>query len=348
VLPRALRIAGLVAVLAAVLAGCGGDDSPSSASSTSGSGPEKSSVTIAITAPGSTGNIPLYIAQQKGWFKDEGLDVKLSGLNGGSDAITALVSGSADASTNIYNHALTTAQQGRSVESVLVFTRAPGAAVFVGRKHPEVQSIKDMANLKIGVVSLGGATDLMIRYLFKQAGLDPSKAKLVTVGAGSQAVNALEQGQVDALVTVEPTLTGLIERGAGRVLTDLRKPSESEKLYGGPTPSWSLLVTSKFANENPKTTQALVRASLKGLRYTLDHTPEEIAASLPAEIFYPGDTKATFLKVLAANKEQLSKDGLMPDKGPETSVKQLDASSAGKLGDVDLSKTYDNQFVQGA
>ena len=346
-LSRALRIAGLVVVLAAALAGCG-DDPPSSASSTSGSGPEKRSVTIAITAPGSTGNVPLYIAQQKGWFEDEGLDVKLSGLSGGSDAITALVSGSADASTNIYNHTLTTAQQGRSVESVLVFTRAPGAAVFVGKRHPEVRSIEDMADLKIGVVSLGGATDLMIRYLFKQAGLDPSKAKLVTVGAGSQAVNALEQGQVDALVAVEPTLTRLAERGAGRVVTDLRDPAESERLYGGPTPSWSLLVTSEFAEENPKTTQALVRAALKGLRYTLDHTPEEIAASLPADIFYPGDTKPTFLKVLASNKDLLSKDGLMPPEGPETSVKQLDASSAGKLGDVDLSQTYDNRFVQGA
>ena len=91
-----------------------------------------------------------------------------------------------------------------------------------------------------------------------------------------------------------------------------------------------------------------MRAALKGLRYTLEHTPEEIAASLPADIFYPGDTKPTFLKVVAANKELLSKDGLMPEGGPETAVKQLDASSAGELGDVDLSKTFDNRFVEGA
>lgn len=349
---RRIRIAqGVLAITAVtavtVLSGCSGSQ-PSDGASGGGQRTEIQSVDIALTGVGAISNVPLYLAQQLGYFHDEGIDVKLTALKGGSDAIQSLITNTVDATTNEYIHTIAAQQQSKAVESVAVFEDAPTYAMVVTKDHKNA-TVKDLAGLRIGVVSLGGSTEDLVNYLFETNGLDPAKAKLVSVGAGSTQSAAIQSGAVGALIATEPTLTTALKSGAAKILVDLRKPSVIKEMFGGPAPFWSLLVTKDFAKKNPKTTQALTSACVRALAYMHSHSAEEIAANVPADVFFPSGDKTTFLGILQGGLEGFSKDGLMPSGGPSNIKKYLEtAQPKTDLSSIDLSQTYDDRFAKHA
>src|SRR5207302_11312210 len=114
-----------------------------------------------------------------------------------------------------YAYAISTQPQGKSIEMIATCELYPGLVMVAGKSHPEAKSIKDVANLKIGITSAGSSTEEMVKYLFKKNGLDPAAAQTVAVGSGGPAITALKNGVVDALVTVEPAASTIEKNGDG-------------------------------------------------------------------------------------------------------------------------------------
>lgn len=345
---RAAAVA--VAATTALITACSSSGSP--ASTTSGNSPslERSSVSIALTGAGSVTNAPLYIAQKLGYFAKRGLTVKLTALRGGADAIQTLVTGGADATTNEYVHTIAVQQKSKSVEAVTVFEKAPTYAFVLTKGHFNA-TFKDLPNLKIGVVSLGGATEDLVNYVFVKHGLNPESAKLVSIGVGSTQQTAISSGQVGAALATEPTLTDALDSGQAKLMVDFRNPQVINQVFGGPAPFWSLLVTNDFAKQYPKTVTALVGGCLDALRYIHAHSASEITAQLPANVFYPGgdQARAEFEHILANLRTGFSEDGLMPDGGPNRIKNYLQlAEPKTDLSSIDLSKTFTDQFVEAA
>src|SRR5262245_57344033 len=103
--------------------------------------------TVRIAVGGQTQFIylPLTLADQLGYFKDEGLSVQISDLRGGSEALAALMGGSVDMVTGFYEHTIRARAQGKRLVMVAVFDRFPGLVLMVGKTHSDqVRTITDI------------------------------------------------------------------------------------------------------------------------------------------------------------------------------------------------------------
>jgi NitT/TauT family transport system substrate-binding protein len=334
----------LLALALLVAVACG--SSPAPTGPAAAGPPEKTSIKFGVGGQAQIIYMPLTLADQLGYFKAEGITVEINDLKGGADALKALVGGSVDVVTGFYEHCIRTQVQGKSIEMFTLFDLYPGLVLFVNKKHMDAKTIKDIANLNIGVTSLGSSTDEMVRYLFKQNGLDPKTAKAVAVGSGSAAITALKSDTVQALVTVEPAASKLEQSGDGKAIYDTRTAAGTKDVFGGPWPAGGFYATTDFVKQNPRTAQALARAGVKALKYMKFHTAAEIAAQLPAQLFYPDGNKDFFVKVLDANLGMFSGDGKMPSDGPDNILKTLKvADPSTDWSTVDLKKTFDNSFA---
>ena len=308
--------------------------------------PEKASLKIGVGGQGQIIYMPLTLADQLGYFKEEGLSADIQDLKGGADALQAMIGGSTDATMGFYEHTIRTQAQGKGIEMIALSDLYPGLVMFVGKSHADAKSIKDIANLKIGITSAGSSTEEMVRYLFKKNGLDPQAAQTVAVGTGGPAITALKNGLVDALVTVEPAASTIEKGGDGRVLYDTRTEQGTREVFGGPWPAGGFYAPTDFVQQNPRTAQALARVMVRTLQYIKGHSPEEVAAKLPGQIFYPDGDQASFAQVLKANVGMFSSDGKMPDGGPQNVLETLKAADPNTdWSKVDLSKTFTNDFV---
>lgn len=345
-------IIALLLTAACSAGGTSGNASQPAANATSAAGaaasgpPEKTNLKIGVGGQGQIIYMPLTLADQLGYFKQEGLNVDIQDLKGGADALQAMIAGSTDVTMGFYEHTIRTQTQGKSIIMIATCDLYPGLVMFAGKSHPEAKSIKDLANLKIGITSAGSSTEEMVRYLFKKNGLDPAAAQTVAVGSGGPAVTALKNGVVDALVTVEPAASTIEKEGDGTVVYDTRTQDGTKNVFGGAWPAGGFYVSSDFLQQNPKTAQALARIAVTTLRYIHDHSAEEIASKLPGQMFYPDGDQAAFAAILKANVGMFSTDGKMPNDGPSNVLETLKAADPNTdWSSVDLSKTFTNMLV---
>src|SRR5947208_4143628 len=111
---------------------------------------EKKEVHVAVGGKASFYYLPLTIAEQLGYFKDEGLNVQISDFAGGSQALRAVVGGSADVVSGAYEHTLNMQPKGQFLQCFVQQGRAPQIAIGIA-KAKTYRSPKDLKGLKIGV-----------------------------------------------------------------------------------------------------------------------------------------------------------------------------------------------------
>jgi NitT/TauT family transport system substrate-binding protein len=288
--------------------------------------------------------LPLTLASRLGYFKDEGLNVTVSDLRGGSEALAAMMGGSVDVVTGFYEHIIRARSQGRRLVMVALFDRYPGLVFMVGKRHVnQVHSIKDLVAKPVGVTAVGSSTDELVKYLLGKNGLDPQAIPVVTAGMSTM-LAALEQDHVWAGVTVDPLATKFERDGIATPLYDTRTEQGTVDIFGGPWPAGGFYTTEDFIREHPATVQSLVNAGVRALRYIKEHPPEEVAAAVP-ESFWAGD-RAAYVVSLRANLGLYSSDGRMPEDGPANVLKTLSlVDKTVAEAKIDLTQTYDNGFV---
>lgn len=346
-------VIGLAVVVAWVVAGCGtgASTSPSAptqpaAGPTNGGPPEKTSLKIGVGGQGQIIYMPLTLADSLGLFKAEGLQVDIQDLKGGADALQAMIAGSTDATMGFYEHTIRTQTQGKEIIMIATCDLYPGLVMFAGKGHADAKNITDLKGAKIGITSAGSSTEELVKFLYKKNGMDPAAAQTVAVGSGGAAVSALKNGLVDALVTVEPAASTIQKTGDGTVLYDTRTEVGTRDVFGGSWPAGGYYISADFKNQNPRTAQSLARVAVKTLEYIRDHSPEDIASKLPAQVFYPDGDQAGFAQVLSANMKMFSTDGKMPADGPNNVLETLKAADSNTdWSKVDLSKTFTNALV---
>jgi len=288
--------------------------------------------------------LPLTLASQLGYFKDEGLTVTISDLRGGSEAVAALLSGSVDAVTGFYEHTIRATAQGKRLVMVALFDRYPGVVLMVGKRHlHEVQTIRDLAGKPVGVTAVGSSTDQLLKYVLRKNELDPQAIPVVTAGVSTM-LGALEQDQIWAGVIVDPLATKLERDGIAKPLYDTRTEKGTLDIFGGPWPAGGIYTSQTFVRQHPQTVQKLVNAGLRALRYIREHSPEEIAAVMPPS-FWAGD-RDQYVSSLRANMDLYSSDGVMPEDGASNVFKSLSlVDTTIAQAKIDLKQTYDNSFV---
>ena len=148
--------------------------------------------------------------RQLGEFKKAGVEVDVVQFKGGSESLKAVMGGSADVVSGYFDHCVNLAAKGQHLQSFVVYDRYPGLALVVSPKHAaEIKSVKDLANKKVGVSAPGSSTDFFLKYLLSKNGVDPNSVGVIGVGLGASAVAAMEQGEIDAAVMLDPAVTML-------------------------------------------------------------------------------------------------------------------------------------------
>ncbi|MFG2881630.1 ABC transporter substrate-binding protein [Streptomyces sp. NPDC048297] len=342
-----LAAAGLLALTS--LTACA-NDAAGTASSGSGSKGDGKGEKVKIMVGGLDKVIylPAMLTQRLGYFDSEGLDVELLSEPAGVQAETALVSGQVQGAVGFYDHTLDLQTKGKAVESVVQFSHAPGEVEIVSNKAAgDVTSPKDFKGKKLGVTGLGSSTDFLTKYLAVKNGVQVSEFTPVAVGAGPTFIAALEKGAIDAGMTTDPTVATILAKKSGKVLVDMRTPEGSQQALGGPYPSSSLYMQTDWVNGHKATVQKLANAFVKTLQWMSTHSATEIADKMPAD--YSQGDKTLYADAIKSTLPMFTKDGVMPENGPQTVEAVLKAFNPNiKNAKVDLSKTYTTEFVEKA
>ena len=310
--------------------------------------PEKSKLTIAVGGKNLFYYLPLTIAEQLGYFKDEGLQVEIPDFAGGAKALQALVGGSADVVSGAYEHTINMQAKNQPIQSIVLQGRAPQIVLAVSTKTlPNYKSIADLKGKKIGVTAPGSSTAMMATYVLAKAGLKASDVSFIGVGASSGAIAAVKSGQVDAIANLDPVITMLQRDKLIQVVSDTRTLKDTQAVYGGPMPAACLYTPARFVQDNPNTTQALANAMVRALRWLQRAGPSDIVKTVP-EALLLGD-RALYLAAWERVREAISPDGLMPEAGPATALRMLQSFEDSLKGkSIDLDKTYTNAFARKA
>ena len=113
---------------------------------TSGLAAAQTKITVAVGGGACLCYLPTVLAKQLGEFDKAGLAVDLVDLKGGSDALKAVLGGSADVVSGYFDHCVNLAAKKQELVSFVVYDRYPGLVLVVSPSHnAEIKSIKDLA-----------------------------------------------------------------------------------------------------------------------------------------------------------------------------------------------------------
>jgi NitT/TauT family transport system substrate-binding protein len=316
---------------------------------TSGLAAAQSKITVAVGGGACLCYLPTVLAKQLGEFDKAGLEVELVDLKGGSDALKAVLGGSADVVSGYFDHCVNLAAKKQELVAFVVYDRYPGLVLVVSPSHNgEIKSIKDLAGKKVGVSAPGSSTDFFLKYLLKKNGLDPTSAAVIGVGLGATAVAAMEQGQIDAAVMLDPSVTVL--QGSHpdlRILSDTRTQKDTLEVFGGEYPGGALYSTSAWVASHEKEVQGLTNAIVNTLAWIHAHSAEDIMAKMPPEMV--GKNKELYLAALKNTIPMYSETGKMDPKGADAVLAVFSESSPEVAkAHVDVSKTFTNKYVDQA
>jgi sulfonate transport system substrate-binding protein len=292
--------------------------------------------------------LPAKLAEQLGYFKDEGLDVELLTEPSGVNAEDELLAGAVQGVVGFYDHTIDLQSKGKFVESIVQLSDAPGEVELVGTKaSATIKSPADWRGKTLGVTGLGSSTNFLTQYIALKYGLKLGEFTSLPVGAGNTFIIALQQGKIDGGMTTEPTVSRLLKRGDAKVLVDLRTAAQTRKVLGGTYPAAALYMQTSWVDSHRDVTQKLANAFVRTLHFIKTHSAAQIADKMPTD-YFAGD-KQMYIDALQGGKGMFTADGRMPEGGPKTVLGVLAAFSRSLKGkQIDLSRTYTSEFVNAA
>jgi NitT/TauT family transport system substrate-binding protein len=258
--------AAAAAPLALVLTACGGDgDSTSS---------EGGRTTVRVAALPLSDCAMLYIAQNRGLFEKEGLDVRVQQIQQSLQALPALSKGQIDmvASANYVTYFQAQDQGTLDIRIVAEAIRAaPRMMDVLVPKDSDIKTLADLAGKKLAVNVLNNVQSLTFNEILAKHGVGRPVYRQIPF---PQMGAALDKGQVDAVHAVEPFDSSIQDESGARVLVDgSSAPVESIPLSG-------YLTTERFAGKNADALARFQRA-LKAAVKLADADPSLVRAVLP-------------------------------------------------------------------
>lgn len=253
-------------LIAVVCLGCQPKDKPA--------GQTQSSAPITIGTETWPGYLPIYVARDKGYFKDEGLDVRVKRYVALGQLSKDYVAGLLDGRANLTLDAINEQLQGLDHKVVLAIDYSNGSDAIVAR--PGISTVKDFSGKRVAYEP-GTLEEFFLAWALAQ--YDLSLGNVVSVpGNPEQSVSLLNEGRVDAAVTHEPFLSKLIKDGKVRaVYSSAETPGLITDI---------LTFKADFIETNPKAVEGVLRAYFKALDFWKNNPGE--AHSILAREF--GDT----------------------------------------------------------
>ncbi|MEV0617902.1 ABC transporter substrate-binding protein [Nonomuraea sp. NPDC050404] len=252
------RIVAAGMALALTLSACGGTGGGQSGSTgaASSGGLEKTELLIGVVPVASSAS--LFIAEKRGFFKEEGLTVKTEIIQAPTAVMPKILNGSMDVFLGSYVSFMTINDSGAAKLKLFQHTMggAPGFCAVVVNKDSPIRTVADLKGRTVAVNVLKTLGHTVVNAHLREAGLKVDDVKFVAVPFADQ-LGALASGKVDAAWLAEPFLSAARKDGARQIVDTIGGPTA-----GVPIDGWG--VTEQWLAKNPKTAAALHRALAKG------------------------------------------------------------------------------------
>lgn len=261
---------GLTAgTLLLTVAACG---SSGGSGSTGASGSSGGVTTVSVGVIPILDVAPLYLGQKKGFYQKHGLKLTTTSAQGGAAIVPGVVSGQFQFGFSNMTSLMIAQSNNVPVKAVVNGVNSTGVdgkdfgATVVAKDSP-IKSAKDLEGKKVAVNTLKNIIDTTVRQSVRKAGGDPSKVKFVEL-AFDQMPAALDKGQVDAAMAVEPALTTILSQGGREIASSYVDTAKNLTV--------AMYFTSQsYAAKNPDVVKRFREATEESLAYS-DHHPDEV------------------------------------------------------------------------
>ncbi|WP_326692575.1 ABC transporter substrate-binding protein [Streptomyces sp. NBC_01795] len=254
------------------VAACGGNSASTTGTGSGAGGLRKVVFGAAPVAP--TG--ALQVGIDKGFFKEEGIEVEVKMVQGGAAVLPGVMAGNPQFSTSNATTLLTARDRGLGVKIISHWSsdRKPpqkGMYGVVVPKGSAIKSLTDLQGKKVAVNTLRGLGDFTVGEAVRKAGGNPDKINFVELAFPDMSA-ALKGGHVNAVWVPEPFLSRLLNDGSGRLVGYTTQESV-------PGLASYVFTSDRLQNSDPKLVAAVTRALNKTLEYAQDHTAEVQSAA---------------------------------------------------------------------
>jgi len=276
-LARCLPAIGMLAAVAAIIAGCWRNEGPLSA-------PKAESVTVALPS-GLRGGLVL-LAGEKRYFAEQGLDVTLKPMATGAAAIDAVNRGQSDLALSPETPFVFAALDKKNVRLLARVYRSRTFVSMIARRDRGIGRARDLAGKRIGIVS-GGFSDYFSDLYLELQGIEPGQFTRVSL-AEDQVEGALISGDVDAVASWHPYSTRLIAR-LGRQAIVFNDPAIYQMRF-------DLVARPDFAGSRPEVARRFFVALQSALEFLRDN-PDEARRLIVNETKEDPELSATIWRV---------------------------------------------------
>ena len=273
-LGRKLRVLGAAAAFACVAtaAACSssGSSSAPAGSASTGSSSSLTNITLAFPFYGA-GDVPFFLAQDKGYFKQEGLNVKFTTVTS-SVALQAATSGSIQLAYTTTIRPVKTLATGEKFYAFMpvnlgftddvIMSKSAYRAAGLSPKSTLKQMMTALINKPLGIISAGGENQEVWDYLFHLAGLQQSDVHTVALGSPDANLAALKRGSI---VATNLGGTAPAQAVSDGYATYLMRLSENQIPSMNKVVSDVVVATTDYAQQNPKVLTGFVAAYKKAL-----------------------------------------------------------------------------------
>jgi NitT/TauT family transport system substrate-binding protein len=279
--------------------------------------PKKVKITIPVIAHSMT---PVFLAQNKGFFSDEKLEVDVTSTNGGGPDIRALIAGDVDFSFTTGDNVILAQQEGKKLVMVMsglnrlfinwAMHKEVAKSKGITESMPLAEKIKALKGLTVGVTNPGALTAHLAAFVVRKAGYNPQQdVHIIPIGSGPTWLAALENRKVDVALTAPPVPDTAISRGYAILLINNARgedPSIPEFLME------NLIARPDTVAKDGDTIRRMVRALTRANQWALQNKPEQVADALKPSMttIQPDLLLAGVQAVLPA----LSKDGRISER----------------------------------
>lgn len=235
--------------------------------------------------------IPQYVADAKGYFKEEGLDVEIL-LTAGADKVTAAVL-SGDVNIGFCGSEATIYIYNQGEKDYLVnfagLTKRDGSFI-VSRKKIENFTLNDMKGKYVIGGRKGGMPEMTFEYTLKENGINPKTDLTIDTSIAFASMSGAFIGGTGDFVTLfEPQALQIESQGLGYVVASLGE-------LGGVVPYTAYNAKKSYIENNPKVIEGFTKAIQKGLDFTYANSDEEIAKTIAP--YFPDTSISDLTKIV--------------------------------------------------
>jgi len=281
----------------------------------------------------SISELPFKVAQLKGFWREEGLDVEAI-LIRGAVGMQALLGGSVDY-TSASGSTIAAAVRGLPVKLVFISSSKPQ---FELMSQPQIKSVQELKGKIVGISSRGGSNDLMLQMILQKNGLTPNKdVTTIIVGAQEESVIALRTGRIAAALITPPRNFMLQRDGFNRIAYS----GDYMATYA----NGGIGITDEKIKSNPSEVLAFVRGTIKALQYSMKNRAE-ITKIMPGYLGIKDPALVEQLYDLYLTRQSV--DGSVDENWMKGAIEFTQKTLGGAAKEIPPSQVFDFTFVQKA